>query len=172
MPAPYPPGSVANGFLQRAFNARQPIGHMKLQKLVYLAHGYYLAFTDGTPLINEPFEAWDYGPVCRGLWSEFRNVGKASITALVTEFSWDDEISLTPIPAPTDDENVIRVLDYVHQAYGEWKPFDLSNLTHKEGWAWDRIRKADKFQLRNLDIPNDFIAEDFRPYLKRPSPST
>ena len=69
MPAPYSAKAIANAFLQRAFNEKKAIGQLKLQKLVYIAHGYYLALTGGNPLVNEPFEAWDYGPVNRTLYA-------------------------------------------------------------------------------------------------------
>ncbi len=36
---PYPAASVANGFLQRSFSDGNLITPMKIQKLVYIAHG-------------------------------------------------------------------------------------------------------------------------------------
>jgi uncharacterized phage-associated protein len=165
MSAPYSPKAIANAFLQRAFNAKKLIGHLKLQKLVYIAHGYYLAFTNGVPLVNEPFEAWDYGPVSRSLYDEFRSVGRDQITRLAMEIDWDNEGDI-PTPAPVGDTTVEQVIDFVFKAYGDRTPFALSDLTHKDGWAWDRARKADKYQLRNKDIDNELIKEDFKPYLK------
>lgn len=165
MPAPYPPKAVANGLLQRAFNAKQPTSQLKLQKLVFLTHGYYLASTD-VPLINEPFEAWDYGPVCRDLYQEFRDCGRDSITRLATDLDWDEETFL-PVPEPQDDLIATRVMDYVIQTYGDVSPFALSELSHKDGWAWDRARKSDKFKLKNIDIDNNLIKADFLPFVNK-----
>jgi uncharacterized phage-associated protein len=165
MPAPYSPRSVANALLQRAFNARNPITQLKLQKLVYLCHGFYLAFKD-VPLINEPFEAWDFGPVCRSIYQEFREFGRRPISRLAMEFDWDDEGEL-PAPEP-DDEDALQVINYVYDAYSKWSAYQLSELSHKDGWAWKRTRDEDQFDLKNLDIDNEQIKTDFRPYLVLP----
>lgn len=82
---------------------------MQLQKLVFLAHGYYLASTRGVPLVDEPFEAWDYGPVCRNLYYEFRDFGRQPINRLATEVDWDAETEI-PVAAPSDDREANRVL--------------------------------------------------------------
>jgi uncharacterized phage-associated protein len=166
MSAPYSPKAIANAFLQKAFNDKKLFGHLKLQKLVYLAHGYYLTLSKGTPLVDEPFEAWDYGPVCRSLYLEFREFGRERITRLASEFDWDIGVEV-PAAAPADDQSVSKVIDFVYRNYADKSPFELSELTHKSDWAWDRTRKADKFGLKNKDIENEWIKEDFEPYLKK-----
>lgn len=169
MGAPYSPKAIANAILQRAFNQKKVVTQLKLQKLVFLAHGYHLAATDGVPLINEPFEAWDYGPVCRTLYQEFRDCGAAPITRLATDIDWDvDEFA--PVPAPTDDPDVDRVIEFVVASYGDHSPYVLSDMSHRPGWAWDRTRKDDKFHLKNKDIDNDSIRADFAPYVNRKAP--
>ena len=55
---------------------------MHLQKLVYLAHGWTLAVT-GDPLVEDRFEAWDYGPVIRKLYDALRSFGSGPITRLI-----------------------------------------------------------------------------------------
>ncbi|MFN9090790.1 MAG: Panacea domain-containing protein [Alphaproteobacteria bacterium] len=166
MGAPYSPKAIANAFLQRSFNDKKVMGHMKLQKLVFLAHGYFLASTGGTPLINEPFEAWDYGPVCRSLYQEFRQFGGQPINRLATELNWDSDTEV-PVAVPADDESAKKVIEFVYGAYNASDPFALSDLTHKSGWAWDKTREADPFKLRNKDIQNDLIEKDFKPFVKR-----
>ncbi|MFQ5632018.1 MAG: Panacea domain-containing protein, partial [bacterium] len=52
---------IANYFIDFARKDGVAISPMKLQKLVYFAHGYYLAIT-GQPLIEEEIQAWRYGP--------------------------------------------------------------------------------------------------------------
>jgi uncharacterized phage-associated protein len=53
---------IANELLSLSARDTAPLTVMKLLKLVYIAHGWYLAFAD-KPLISEKVEAWDYGPV-------------------------------------------------------------------------------------------------------------
>lgn len=166
MGAPYSPKAVANGILQRAFNQKKAITHLKLQKLVFIAHGYFLADSEGIPFIDELFEAWDYGPVCRSLYQEFRDCGSAPIKRLATEWDWDS-VEPTPAPAPVDDNRADKILDYVVTTYADRSPYALSNLSHRDGWAWDKTRKGDKFHLKNRDIENELIQQDFAPYVKK-----
>ena len=69
--------SIANAFISLA--GSDGIDPLKLQKLLYYANGHYLAEHDGTPLINEYFEAWDYGPVIPTVYYEFREYGNNPI---------------------------------------------------------------------------------------------
>lgn len=54
--------TIANIFLEIAKEEGKKLTNMQVQKLVYFAHGWYLAFTDNA-LIDENVEAWTYGPV-------------------------------------------------------------------------------------------------------------
>ena len=54
---------IADYFLFKAEQQGQErLSHMKLQKLLYYAHGLHLAVGRG-PLFPEIIEAWTYGPV-------------------------------------------------------------------------------------------------------------
>ena len=68
--APYSALAIANFFLEN----HKSISPMKLQKLVYFAHGWNLAISNN-PLIKEPIEAWDYGPVISTIYNEFKLFG-------------------------------------------------------------------------------------------------
>jgi uncharacterized phage-associated protein len=46
---------------------------MKLQKLCYYCQAWHLA-KSGQPLFKEDFARWDYGPVCRELFSQHRKM--------------------------------------------------------------------------------------------------
>ena len=56
----FSPKAIANFFLSLAKQSGEAITPMKLQKLVYYAHGWFAGHT-GTPLINETVEAWHTG---------------------------------------------------------------------------------------------------------------
>jgi uncharacterized phage-associated protein len=58
----YPASLIAQLFVNRAIKEGNPITQMKLQKMVYVAHGLYLA-SHNEPLIKENFQAWRFGPV-------------------------------------------------------------------------------------------------------------
>jgi len=170
MPAPYDPRAVANFFVQKSLNERRPIDHMKLQKLVYFSHGYYLAATQlerGTkvPLINEYFEAWPYGPVCPSVYQSFKSYGRSLITRPVLEFdaSWGATVL---IPAPDGDVLFDSVTSYVWSQFAEKNSMHLSDLTHLRDGAWDKARK-EAHGLRGKDISNEYIFEDFKGLVKK-----
>ena len=56
------PEGVANAFLKKSQKDGTIITQMKLQKLVYIAHGWMLGLS-GKPLVNQEPEAWERGPV-------------------------------------------------------------------------------------------------------------
>src|SRR5271157_4349946 len=70
--------AVANYFLDLAKKENRPIDPMGIQKFVYFAHGWNLAMY-GRPLIIQDVEAWDYGPVIRDLYQDFKRFGNGPI---------------------------------------------------------------------------------------------
>lgn len=52
----YAAALISFAFVKRGIMEGKPVTQMKVQKMVYFAHGYHLA-KYGTPLITEGFEA-------------------------------------------------------------------------------------------------------------------
>ena len=69
--ASYDPRAIANEFIKLNVGTMR---QMKLQKLVYMAHGWNLAI-HREPLVKERIEAWDGGPVMRSIWNQIRDYG-------------------------------------------------------------------------------------------------
>jgi uncharacterized phage-associated protein len=135
---PYQPSiAIANEFLRRAKVEARPLTHMHLQKLVYLAHGWTLAVS-GRPLIEEQFQAWDYGPVVRPLYNALRYCGSGPVPKLInfgdgTRSALDDAGEARAELEP--DEKA--VIDQVWETYKEFEAFQLSALTHADSSPWD-----------------------------------
>ncbi len=165
MPAPFPVKAVANAILDRSFAEKCPVSPLKLQKLLYYAHGYYSA-AYGEPLVDEAFEAWQYGPVVPAIYHEFKEFGNSPITREATEFSWDEEDSI-PVPPIFDRPEVQRVIDYVWKQYAHLPAVTLSEMTHRVDSPWDKTMKANKFGLKNIDIPQPLIDEYFGTLVKK-----
>lgn len=141
--------TIANFFINKAREEGIPIDPLKLQKLIYIAHGWTLAFT-GEPLIREHFEAWKYGPVVPELYQYFKEFRAGSITK--------------PAQAPEEriPETESDILSQVWDKYKGLSATTLSSLTHRPGSAW---RKTFDFEYsgwyRSEDIPNSLIRDEF-----------
>lgn len=89
---------------------------MHLQKLTYFAHGWYIAFNDQEqiqPLINEPFQAWEYGPVCSSIYHEFKGFGCNAIVEnyLMKELVVSDDLNDVAIKIniiPSNQKEIIK----------------------------------------------------------------
>jgi len=154
----YSPKAIANYFLELAAAQGEAISPMKLQKLVYYAHGWYAGHT-GQPLINEAVEAWPYGPVIPSLYHEFKRYGSAPIRSKATDFDTVNfEFSEVQPPA---DESLKKFLANVWVSYGRFTPIALSTMTHAEGSPWDQTWKSAQ-GVKGADIPFELITEHFR----------
>lgn len=171
--APTSAAAVANAFLdiQDADDSRYPqIDPMKLQKLLYYAHAWWLAIKD-EPLFNEDIEAWPWGPVVRDIYIDFQDFGRDPIvgrraTMLTTIDDNDDlRVALREPKAPIDD--VMGFLRDVWETHKNLTGVQLSNATHAVGEPWEIVKR----QYGNLDskptIPNAIIRDVFRRKIER-----
>lgn len=117
--------TIANFFVELAHRTGIEITPMKLLKLVYLANGWYLAIFD-RELIDEPIQAWQYGPVIPSVYHAFKIYGK------------------NPILQPTKnmDKNITeedkQLLLAVWEKYKSQTAWDLSELTHQPHSPWEQ----------------------------------
>jgi len=144
---------------------------MKVQKLVYFAHGWYLAFT-GRPLINEPVEAWRFGPVIPSLYHALKNYGSSQVEESLTDDPWDfflgsDEVQRPSIddgPDPQENALAKQIVKRVWEVYGGFTAIQLSNLTHNEDAPWMETPGRDK---KHTVIDQEKIREYFLRLLKQ-----
>lgn len=149
--APYDARAVANLVLDRATELGASVTQLQLYKIVYFAHGWYLA-AKSQKLISQSFEAWSYGPVVRVLRDAFKEFGKEPITSKAERFDlFTGELSpVDPIEDQSDIAFVNQVVDFYH-VYDGW---ELSDLTHEAGSPWDRVWNALK-PVGNLGLRID-----------------
>lgn len=152
----FSPKAIANYFLDLAAASGQSITPMKLQKLVYYAHGWYAGYTQ-QPLINEPVEAWQYGPVIPSLYHEFKRFGSGTIKGKATDF---DSQGFGEVPPPSDP-NIRAFLENVWKSYGRYTGIALSEMTHSADSPWHEtwVKCAG---MKGVDIPFSSIAEHFK----------
>lgn len=151
--------AVANYFLELAERDGTHLTPMKLQKLVYFAHGWSLAIDD-TPLIRDTVEAWQFGPVIPTLYHEFKRFGSGDITGRALRPYMPDHNSVRFIEETVTDTKTQELLDQVWSVYGKYTGIQLSNLTHASGTPWEKIYSGAKGR-KNVDIPDLVIKEYF-----------
>lgn len=132
---------VANFFIRKSLKEDVDMTHLKLQKLVFIAHGWNLALND-LPLIENRIEAWPYGPVIPELFHELKHFGRGQIDMAITFYDpWKEETD-TYKGNFTDDEKA--VLGEVWRVYGSKSAVFLSDLTHRPGTPWSKVRERER----------------------------
>lgn len=146
---------VANWFIQRGIDERRPCDQMKVHKLVYYAHAWFLGNGNG-PLFEEDVEAWQYGPVVRSLYRRIYRYGMSPITKLIKELNWDTAKEESPLPSKKYEP----FLERMWEIYGQWSGIALSNATHRDGEPWEIMYQnsdlSDKPIIRNSLIEQVF----------------
>jgi uncharacterized phage-associated protein len=106
---------------------------LKLQKLLYYAQAWHLAF-NGEPLFDGKFQAWVHGPVNREIYDRF-----AASKSLYSELGESDIIpGFDPSRISEDDVNHLNaILD----AYAKFTGSQLEALTHGER-PWEEAREG------------------------------
>lgn len=144
--------AIANYFIQKANDECISMTPMKVLKLVYISHGWHLAFYS-SPLIEEEVLAWKYGPVIHSVYREFKIYGDTNIND--TGFFFNHKMEMvTPIP----EKGKWAFLDRVWEVYKKFNGIELSALTHETGTPWDTVWNVRKGKdIKNAVIPNEVI---------------
>ena len=167
----YPAAAVANQLLERARQSERQLTQIELQKLVYFAHGWHLGLKH-QPLIQEPLEAWQYGPVVRRLYDTFRHFGSKPITRKALEYhhnSYGGLVSVEPGISSADqdaDDYATSLVDAIWQKYGMLAAFKLVELTHALGSPWERAWREGRSIIPTGDIEQYFtelVDQPFEP---------
>lgn len=121
------------------------LSNLKIQKILYIAHMFYMGNNEGAPLINDSFEAWDYGPVIPSLYHKLKIFGSDP----VRDIFYDVFIRMN-----TKEIESIRL---AAEAFSFVSPAKLVALTHSRGGAWDKNYYSGG---KGIVIPNsDILAE-------------
>lgn len=150
--------SIANYFLDRGDEEAVPITPMKVIKLTYLAHGWYLAFT-GDALVNEDVEAWTHGPVLPSVYHSFKKWGSFPIDDdRAKEWHGLAWIVSSVYNAPSRKSfPLMPFLEKAWDIYKGWSPAGLRKLTHMNGSPWHTVKFSNDYKGKRDLIPNALI---------------
>lgn len=99
---------------------------MQVLKLTYLCHGWMLGVFKRA-LINEPVEAWRYGPVVPSIYHAYKSFGRHPI-----------ETELVDRTGKFDAEQR-SLIDAVLEAYKDYTAWQLSAITHQPDTPWAKV---------------------------------
>lgn len=145
---------LANSLLQLNFKFEiANINHLKLQRLIYIAHGYHLAIHD-KPLLNEKFKAWPYGPIHMDILNSFKEWGNDNIRNHAHE--WINNKKIVEF-IPENNEKIHDLIIYIKDKYGKLKIDELTSITNEKNGPWQIAYKE-----RMHEIPNELIKTYFK----------
>ncbi|XSG83518.1 MAG: Panacea domain-containing protein [Methyloligella sp. ZOD6] len=165
--APTSAAAAANEFLELGWNDEDrvpPIDPLKLQKLLFYANAWYLAY-NGVPLFDEDFEAWPWGPVVRDIYAETSQYGRKPVAELVSELTVETagQHLKTRFHTPRiENEEVREFIRSVWDSHKQYTGIQLSNSTHAEGEPWNIIKERYGSLDQKPTIPPKLIAEVFK----------
>ena len=163
---PYSSMKISSFFLELAQEKQEDLTPLKLQKLLYFAHGWHLVLDDkGEPLLDEVIEAWRYGPVVPSIYHKFKDFRDEPIN--IDAYTRD---SFYSIPNLSDDE--IAILDpflrKIWEIYAPHPALHLSNLTHLSGAPWRDLYDKYKSDIpKGKKIKNNDMKRHFQCKLER-----
>ncbi len=131
---------------------------IKLQRLLYIAYAWHLAFSEGQPLFEEHFRAWKYGPVNQTLQHHFN--GPAGPKAPIHLEHRYHRNPLQPLKILSDEE--IDHLELIMDVYGDLSAIQLEEmLRNDDPWSVARQGLA-RDEESSREITDEMILEYYR----------
>jgi uncharacterized phage-associated protein len=131
-------------------NSDYEYSNTKIQKLLYVLYGFYLA-KKKLPLTDEPPKLWPYGPVFVNV---FLSIQKNGFYMGDTKTSRFDSIS---------DEDKGEFNGHIN-GFGKLMAITLTKWSHEEGSPWSRT-KDDVGEKWDTPIKDEYIEEYFNKLL-------
>ena len=128
---------LSNYIVGYALGKGKPVSNLQLQKILYFVNGeFYRKYKRF--LLDEDFYAYPLGPVNLEAYHLFKSYGASKIGLY-------DEVNLKL--KPDEQETVDEVTD----KYIQYSAYDLVELSHMVGKAWDKTRNEKGF-YKKIDM--------------------
>jgi uncharacterized phage-associated protein len=155
---PYDVRSIANLVLDFAKEKNTEVTNITINKIVFFLHGWYLA-KSGSPLVTAKIEAWDYGPVFRELYWEFKNFGSKAISTKATRRN--PNTTQKEICTEAFSEADLAFLRPLVERYLKMSAGKLVELSHVAGGPWDQVYNHEGESNPGMRISDDLIRDFF-----------
>ncbi|NHC02850.1 DUF4065 domain-containing protein [Acinetobacter sp. 187] len=114
------------------------LSHIKLQKIMYYCYAEFLKRKD-LPLFQEKIEKWQYGPVIREVYDEFKSYGSSQIHSSHSSFgkfildeNGDLVLQRQNFSSDLIDKDRKSIINNVVDSLITREAFDLVEKTHRE----------------------------------------
>ena len=141
--------AVAARLIHRGIESDRLFSNLKLQKLVVLSQSFHL-YRYGSPLIEEPVQAWKNGPVVKPLYGLYKENADGPISAIADTWKSNDVL-----PGASGD-----LVDSVWAEFSTMSAAQLWKLTHTYG-PWEAVYQEG---VADIQIPNDALAAAWKTY--------
>lgn len=138
---------VADYFVKIAKEEGQGIDPMKLLKLTYIAHGWYLGFKD-KPLFDNQVQAWKHGTVVPELYHVIKRFGSRYVDKDTLDLYTENKLE-------TEDKNFLNT---IWKHYKKYSGGELSDKTHEIGTPWQTTYNG----YPNVTIPTERIKDYYK----------
>lgn len=152
---------IANFILDDAAERGVKLTNLALQKLLYFAHGWFYAMYE-QPLIKNKFEAWQYGPVQRIIYDQFKSYKDEPIRDIRATYI-DPESGESKYKKPEIKPEHADLIHIVLEKYARYTAGQLVSLTHVEDGPWEYVwQQAEEVVFPGMKIPDALILDHFK----------
>lgn len=158
----YPALVVANEIIKLANSENIPITPMKLQKILYLANGLCYSICS-EKLIMERFEAWDYGPVVRNVYTTYKDFKGSNIKEPIDDLVHISGWSFSKASSIIVDDKSLEIIKDAWNNTKNLDAFTLSAWSHNKNSPWDKAFNA---HPKEVYISDDDMKSYFTTFFK------
>lgn len=119
--------TIANKFIHLALKENNPTNALRLQKLVFIANGFYLGLR-GEPLMENSINLTRWGPMIPVLYEALRSHKLYPIKTYIVDRFWNWDLELN------DDQ--MSVINAVYEIYNKLSDIELSSIICNEDLPW------------------------------------
>ena len=120
--------------------------HLEIQKIMYISSVFYMGRNNKEPLVDENFQAWNYGPVLPTLYDRLKMFGADNI---------QNVFFISDISEESKEYGLLKLITGTTKEFNSTK---LVKITHITGGAWSRYFKQGHL---NITIPNEAIYNEY-----------
>ncbi len=139
---------VARYIIATANEKRISINITKVQKLLYIAYGLYLAVKNER-LTDEHPQAWPYGPV----------FPTTRIRLIDADF-YSINFAVPDLAEMKQNDDIKSLFELVFNHFGQWSASQLTAWSHNDGSPWEKTVDQDGFSW-GTRIPDKYIKPYF-----------